>query len=56
MIENVVLIGAGNLATQLAQALNEKGIRVKQVYSRKIESAKQLADKVNRCRYLHHCR
>lgn len=47
MIENVVLIGAGNLATQLAQALNEKGIRVKQVYSRKIESAKQLADKVN---------
>lgn len=47
MIENVVLIGAGNLGTQLALALHDKGIQVKQVYSRKIESAKQLAGKVN---------
>lgn len=47
MIENVVLIGAGNLATQLAVAMIEKGIVVKQVYSRKIESAKELAEKVN---------
>lgn len=46
MIENVVLIGAGNLATQLALALHDKGIQVKQVYSRKIESAKELAEKV----------
>ena len=47
MIENVVLIGAGNLATQLALALHDKGIQVKQVFSRKIESAKELAEKVN---------
>jgi predicted short-subunit dehydrogenase-like oxidoreductase (DUF2520 family) len=46
MIENVVLIGAGNLATQLALALFEKGIQVKQVYSRKMESASELAQKV----------
>ena len=47
MIENVVIIGAGNLATQLALTLFEKGIPVKQVYSRKIESASELAGKVN---------
>jgi predicted short-subunit dehydrogenase-like oxidoreductase (DUF2520 family) len=47
MIENVVLIGAGNLATQLGQALSEKGISVKQVYSRKLESAKELALQIN---------
>ena len=47
MIENAVIIGAGNLATQLALALNEKGIPVNQVYSRKIKSASELAEKVN---------
>jgi predicted short-subunit dehydrogenase-like oxidoreductase (DUF2520 family) len=47
MIETVVIIGAGNLATQLALALAEKGIQVKQVYSRKIETASELAGKVN---------
>lgn len=47
MIENVVLIGAGNLATQLALVLLEKEIQVRQVFSRKIESAKELAEKVN---------
>jgi len=47
MIEKIVIIGAGNLATQLALALFEKGIGVKQVYSRKIESASELAQKVN---------
>jgi predicted short-subunit dehydrogenase-like oxidoreductase (DUF2520 family) len=47
MIETIVIIGAGNLATQLALSLFEKGIRVKQVYSRKIESASELAEKVN---------
>jgi predicted short-subunit dehydrogenase-like oxidoreductase (DUF2520 family) len=47
MIENVVIIGAGNLATQLALAMVEKEIRVKQIYSRKIESARELAEKVN---------
>ncbi len=49
MIENVVIIGAGNLATQLALTLFEKGIPVKQVYSRKSESASDLAKKVNAC-------
>jgi predicted short-subunit dehydrogenase-like oxidoreductase (DUF2520 family) len=47
MIKNAVLIGAGNLATQLALSLFEKGIDVVQVYSRKPESAKELAEKVN---------
>ncbi len=47
MIQNIVLIGAGNLATQLALALQEKGICVGQIYSRKIESASSLAAKVN---------
>lgn len=47
MIENIVMIGSGNLATQLALALIEKGIHVKQVYSRSLESARILAEKVN---------
>mgnify|MGYP000954795111 CR=1 FL=1 len=47
MITNVVIIGAGNLATQLALALNEKGINVQQIFSRKAGSAKELAHKVN---------
>lgn len=50
MIENVVIIGAGNLATQLALALLENGIQVKQVYSRTTKSAKELARKLN-CDY-----
>lgn len=47
MIENVVMIGSGNLATQLALALAEKGIQIKQVFSRSAESARILAEKVN---------
>ncbi len=47
MIENVVMIGAGNLATQLALALAEKGIQIKQVYSRKTGPAMELAQKLN---------
>jgi len=47
MIKNLVLIGAGNLATQLALALAEKGISVSQIYNRRIESANELAAKVN---------
>ncbi|MEW5844662.1 MAG: DUF2520 domain-containing protein [Bacteroidota bacterium] len=46
MNQNVVLIGAGNLATSLAIALHNAGIPIKQVYSRTIESAKSLALKV----------
>lgn len=47
MIENAVIIGAGNLATQLAMALAEKGIIIQQVYSRTLERAMELAQKVN---------
>jgi predicted short-subunit dehydrogenase-like oxidoreductase (DUF2520 family) len=47
MIENVVIIGAGNLATQLGLALYEKNIQVKQVYSRTKKSAQALAGKLN---------
>jgi predicted short-subunit dehydrogenase-like oxidoreductase (DUF2520 family) len=47
MIQKVVLLGAGNLATQLALALQEKGIQLVQVYSRTIDSARTLAGKVN---------
>jgi predicted short-subunit dehydrogenase-like oxidoreductase (DUF2520 family) len=47
MIQKVVMIGAGNLATQLSLALHENGIEILQVYSRTVESAKALALKVN---------
>ncbi|HZL10046.1 MAG TPA: DUF2520 domain-containing protein [Prolixibacteraceae bacterium] len=47
MITNVVIIGAGNLATQLALAFHENGIQVKQVYSRTTQSAHELAEKLN---------
>jgi len=47
MIEKIVIIGAGNLATQLALALTEKGIHIQQIYSRTLESAKELADKLS---------
>lgn len=47
MIDHVVIIGAGNLATRVAVALTENGVTVKQVYSRTRESAQKLAQKVN---------
>ncbi|MFY9153314.1 MAG: DUF2520 domain-containing protein [Prolixibacteraceae bacterium] len=47
MIKNTVIIGAGNLATQLALSLQEKAVPVRQIYSRTIESARELAEKVN---------
>lgn len=47
MIEKVVFIGAGNLATRLAMAFTENGVTVLQVYSRTMESAQRLAQKVN---------
>ncbi len=43
MIQKIVLIGAGNLATQLGKALRENGLDVVQVYSRTEASAKALA-------------
>jgi len=47
MIEKVVMIGAGNVATQLGLAFKAKNIEIIQVYSRKQESAKALADKLS---------
>ena len=42
----IVFIGAGNLATNLAKALYRKGFRIVQIYSRTMESARALAEKV----------
>lgn len=44
---NFVLIGSGNLATQISQAIVKAGNSILQVYSRTESSAKELADKLN---------
>lgn len=44
--ERIVFVGAGNMATQLALALSNKGCSILQVYSRTIDSARQLAGRV----------
>jgi len=46
-INNIVLIGAGNLASQLGRVLHEKGINILQVLSRLKESAELLAGKID---------
>ncbi|MEI6752746.1 MAG: DUF2520 domain-containing protein [Paludibacter sp.] len=43
----VVFIGSGNVATQLGLALKEKGIIVKQVYSKSLTNAETLAKKLD---------
>ncbi|MGQ7870811.1 Rossmann-like and DUF2520 domain-containing protein [Sunxiuqinia sp. sy24] len=43
MIQNISLVGAGNLATQLGKALKQAGLHIIQVYSRTETSAKALA-------------
>lgn len=43
---SIVFIGAGNLATNLAKALYQKGFRIVQIYSRTEESATALAQTV----------
>ena len=47
---NVVLVGAGNVATQLGMALKNAGHEIMQVYSRTGESAAALAEKLE-CPY-----
>ena len=42
----IVFIGAGNLATRLSLALKEKGFPIAQVYSRSVESARTLGEKL----------
>lgn len=44
---NIVLIGAGNVATHLGLALTASGHKIVQVYSRTEETARQLADKLS---------
>ena len=50
---NIVMIGAGNLATQLSLALKEAGQNILQVYSRTESHAQELAEKIG-CAYTHH--
>jgi predicted short-subunit dehydrogenase-like oxidoreductase (DUF2520 family) len=42
----LVLIGSGNIATVLGKAFFERGISIKQVYSRNLTHAKELADQI----------
>lgn len=46
-IEKIVLLGAGNVATQLGAALQENGRRILQVYSRTTGAAEILARKLD---------
>jgi predicted short-subunit dehydrogenase-like oxidoreductase (DUF2520 family) len=46
-INDIVLIGAGNVATHLGVALQNAGLTIKQVFSRTIGSAELLAAKLN---------
>jgi predicted short-subunit dehydrogenase-like oxidoreductase (DUF2520 family) len=46
MSHRIVFIGAGNLATHLATELKSKGFYIEQVYSRSVESAAFLAQKL----------
>ena len=43
----IVIFGSGNIATHLSSALVKSGHNIKQVYSRNIENAKELANKYN---------
>ncbi|MCK4639174.1 MAG: NAD(P)-binding domain-containing protein, partial [Bacteroidales bacterium] len=45
-IKKIVIIGAGNVATNLAQALTKAGFDIIQIYGRTNHLAKALADKV----------
>jgi predicted short-subunit dehydrogenase-like oxidoreductase (DUF2520 family) len=47
LIKNIVIIGSGNLATNLALALYEAGKNIVCIYSRTIKNAKTLADLCN---------
>ena len=47
---NIVLVGAGNLATNLGRAISRSGNQIVQIYSRTEASAKALADMLG-CTY-----
>lgn len=46
-IQSIVIIGAGNMAWHLGHALKIAGLEIKQVFSRKLEKAIQLADSLD---------
>ena len=46
-IKTAVFIGSGNVATHLAHAMQDSGVSIRQVFSRRIENARRLADTVN---------
>ena len=46
-IKNIVLVGAGNVATHLGIALKKRGYRIIQVFSRTNKSAQELAGKLD---------
>ena len=46
-LNKIVLIGAGNVATQLGRVLLKSGGEIIQVYSRTVESARTLSEKLN---------
>lgn len=43
----IVILGSGNVATQLAEALRKVGEEIIQIYSRRLKNANELALKVN---------
>lgn len=47
MIRNVVVIGSGNVATQLGLTLVKKGFNIRQVYSQNLAHAEVLAQQLN---------
>jgi len=47
MLKNIVIIGSGNLATNLANVFNNNGFVIKQVLSKHKKNAKLLAEKFN---------
>ena len=46
-MKNIILVGSGNVATHLGIALQNCNYNIVQVYSRSIENAKKLAQKLN---------
>ncbi len=46
-MKNIILVGSGNVATHLGIALQNCNYKIVQVYSKSIENAKKLAQKLN---------
>jgi len=46
-MKNIIFVGSGNVATHLGISLQKENYKVLQVYSRSVENAKKLAEKLN---------